>query len=371
MKIVYLLTAHLPQDERIWYHQKPILEEAGHRIFIITSRTSEQQADNIFYYANQKNKFQERSSVFNILSSLNPQLIICDTPLAILYAFYFAKREKGEVSVVYDVTEFYPSRKNLQNKPLLLKPFKKLFLQTLFKKACKKVDGFIFGEKSKSLKPLKISQSDSFVFSPYYPNVNYFKRYPLTQNDNTFSFFYAGNTSTDKGYHHVLKLASHCASICPNIQFQLHIIAYNVPEHSLDNIDNLKINYLPFLNYPDYCREMGKYDLYLDLREINTENTQCLPIKLFDYMAFGRPVIFSHLDAISDGVPEISTFGYIVDPANYQGNANLILHLLENNDLYRKQAKNAVFLADSKYNWDTIKDDFLRFIQQFQRHESD
>lgn len=371
MKVAYLLTAHLPTDERIWYHQKPALEMMGYEVFILSSRFADAENDHLFYFPNLKNKWKMISQTSQLLTKIDPEIIICDTPLAFFYADLFKRRTQRNISLIYDVTEFYPSKKNIKNSPPPFRLLKKKILLNLFRNACRKVDGFIFGEESKSLEPLSISQSKTFVFSSYYPDMNFIRQYPIRENRDSFSLFYAGNTTDDKGFYHIIEVAKLCASLRPEIQFELNIISYTLDSKQISLPDNLKLNDLPYLPFPQFCDEAGKYDLYLDLRIMDDENMKCLPIKLFYYMAFGKPVLFSSLTSIKNAVPEINTVGYLVDPDEYRKSAELILHLIDDPDLYQTFCENARRLADSKYNWESIKSDFICFIQQFQRHEPD
>lgn len=342
----------------------------GYAVSVVASRISDFTSDAVFYFSNSINRKKAANSVSEILSEIAPEIIVCDTPLAVFYATQFVKDKSTKISIIYDITEFYPSWKNLQSTFSPLKPLKKVLLQKLFKNACRRSDGFIFGEKSKSLKPLEISPSKPSVFLPYYPDLRFITRHPLVQKSPFFSFFYAGNATKDKGYEYVVNLVQHCSALRPDLQFELNVISYTPIREYLTPLHNLQVNYLPFLDFPDFCKQTGKYDLYLDLREMTEENRQCLPIKLFYYMAFGRPVLFSDLDAIRAEIPEMENIGYLVQPSDYQRNAELVIQLIDRRDWYEKYCENAAFLANSKYNWDNCKADFIHFIQQFRRHES-
>jgi glycosyltransferase involved in cell wall biosynthesis len=83
---------------------------------------------------------------------------------------------------------------------------------------------------------------------------------------------------------------------------------------------------------------------------------------LFYYAALKRPVIFTDLKAIRREV-DIDEFGYLVKPNDMQQISNLILNYIGNSKLYQTHCSNARKLAESKYNWGAIKDEFTEFLQ--------
>ena len=124
MKVLFLQTAHRVDDDRIRFHQRVSLEERGHRCFF-ASRIAEVK------------EF--------------PDLVICDPPLAVWRAGHAYGRK---TPIVYDITEWYPSKKNLRNVQAVVKPFK--FCALLFASwmAGCIADRFIFGEYYKA-KPFR------------------------------------------------------------------------------------------------------------------------------------------------------------------------------------------------------------------------
>ena len=105
-------------------------------------------------------------------------------------------------------------------------------------------------------------------------------------------------------------------------------------------------------------------DLFFDLRDRDAENQRCLSIKLFYYMAAGRPVIYSDLKAIVKGCPEIEQFGHLVNPFDTETIVDIVNGYIKDEDLYRKHCAVARQLAEHKYNWKAIEADFVRFILQ-------
>ena len=86
-------------------------------------------------------------------------------------------------------------------------------------------------------------------------------------------------------------------------------------------------------------------------------------------MACGRPVIYSNLMAIKQGVPEYSEIGKFISQ-DVENEAvtflkTLITDYIEGGTMYQDMSDKAMSLANEKYNWDNIKQNFVAFITNF------
>ena len=366
MKIAFVLTAHLPDDERVWEQQAAALKSCGHEVFIISSKTESCELQNVVcFYDNGFKKGVLLAKIRDILLEINPQIVICDNPISVLSARKYKKTAKQKTTIIYDITEWYPSKKNLQNINILQKIIKFAVLTLLsFYVGCT-VDKFIFGEYHKAqifriLFPLK-----KHLFLSYFANVEAVKRYPLNDISRQCELFYSGNLNRDKGFDNVLNVAVNCAEKMPNTKFILKIISeQNFDFKQLKNINNLEIKLIKKLPFSDFCAETGKSDLFLDLRKTDFENTRCLPIKIFYYLAAGRPVIYSELKSIKKFFPknELDNFGALVNPKDTAKTVQIIENYIENPDYYRQHCDFAYEIAKTKYNWQNIESSFVKFV---------
>lgn len=372
MKAAFVLTAHIPTDERVFYHQKPALEQRGCEVHIISTKAG-RQTDSGFHCFNDKNLPKKKviERIGQLLLKIEPEIIICDTPISILGANYYRRKSKSKSRIFYDITEFYPSKKNIEGLSLFMRIIKYMVLVLLNFYADLKVDGFIFGEYYKS-KPYRfIFPFKPFVFLPYYPDLNFLKQYPVNKIDKECHLLYCGNLTRDKGYDKVLEVARLVALKHPEVHFILTIINYTKSTFILERFpDNLEIKFFPFKPFPDFCNKIGKFDIYLDLRKINRENNRCLPIKLFYYMSCGRAIIFSNLKAIRHDLPEATQFGFLVNPKDANSIVDIISQYITDGNLYNKHCKRALELSSDKYHWDSIKDGFVDFVLKDEYHKS-
>jgi glycosyltransferase involved in cell wall biosynthesis len=85
------------------------------------------------------------------------------------------------------------------------------------------------------------------------------------------------------------------------------------------------------------------------------------PIKLFDYMSVGLPIVANRVDGWSELI-EHENVGILTrdDPKDF---AQGILGLLQDEDLRAKCANNALEAVREKYNWDTSTEPLARFYE--------
>ena len=94
-----------------------------------------------------------------------------------------------------------------------------------------------------------------------------------------------------------------------------------------------------------------------------SNNTSCLPNKLFDYMLVGLPVIASNFPLYRE-VVEGSHCGLIVDPSKPQEIARAMEYLIEHPDEARRMGENGRRAVLEKYNWETESKELLRIYDE-------
>ena len=365
-KVAFILNTHRPDDERVWFQQAKSLEEAGNEVFVLSGCAVASYLPNVFCFDGSEIPVKTRiKKMASVLKTWQPDVLICDSPVAILGAKQYKKDTCKKVRIIYDITEWYPSKKNLRKGSFLRKMLKACVLPifSIYTASC--LDGFIFGEYYKA-RPFRLFFPwKKHIYLSYYADIDCIKQYPLNDISKECRLFYSGNMSKDKGFENVINTAILCAARFPAATFILHVISgaedYIFPEKLPASLKIVKTGFLPFI---EFCKEIGKADIFLDLRQIDIENTRCLPIKLFYYMATGRPVIYSGLKAIKKEVPEINEIGYLVNPNNAEAVVARISSYLNDARLYSDHSKKARLLAEQKYNWNKIKPEFVKFISE-------
>ena len=377
MNISFLTTGHFPYDDRVFYHTAKNLVSNKDRVEIISSKIDlNTDTEAIHINSFEGDKLSKKDKVFEFVKKLQvfkPDVIVCSEPLAIYAANKYKKLKSKTVKIVYDVTEWYPSKKNLKNLNLFYKCFQfiKLLLFNIYTSFM--VDAFIFGEHYKSIPYRLLFPLKKYEFISYYPDLKYLSIVQPDLQTNKLKLSYSGTLSEEKGFGCFLNVLKEISRLNKDLSVKVKVIGnyeskkeeerYKASVLSLSK--NVSIAFYDSQNFKDYIKLINDTDVFLDLRSTGIENQHCLPIKLFYYAALKRPVLFSNLKSIRKEV-EINRFGSLVKPNNTKDVAIKLLNYISNQDLYYKHCENAHELSINKYNWDKIKPGFIKFFSDLE-----
>lgn len=365
MKVVFALASRYPYDERVFFQQAQSLRAKGCETFFVSSIIEKCDLDNTRCFDSMgMSKKSMVSKMSELLMEVDADVIICDNPMSVFAAKKCCDSSR-KPRIYYDVTEWYPSKKNLRNISLPVKFVKLIALPLLSVYAACIVDGFIFGEYYKKRPFRLLFPWKKYVDLSYYSSVEAIKVYPSRDISKECRLFYSGWLTKEKGFFRVVDVARQCSIENPEIKFTLNVIAAGNGNNSMDLgivPDNLEINITSALPFPKFCDAIGNSDIYFDLRNVDFENTRCLPIKLFYYMACGRPVIYSDLKSIKKEVKDFDSFGNLVDPDDSETIVSLIMRYVSDAECYRQKCVMARQLSEQKYNWKNIEKQFVDFI---------
>ena len=357
-KAVFILLSHEPDDCLFQHHLADTLRKNGIHCDIYSACDNHLEAQFVDTYSFDGNALslrQRAGHLSRLLAGKHYDIAFCDTPLSVSLARKFATH------TLYYITEWYPSKKNLANASWLILPFKFLALCCASIWAGILSDAFIFGEHYKALPFRYMFPWKKYIFLPYYPDTRYIPHTPVNDDRDTIRLCYAGPATQDKGFPNVIKVTQQVAqrNLCKKIQLtlitdKLSVSSYELPE-------NLRIVHKPYVPFHEFCQELSQHDIFLDLRRDDFENTRCLPVKLFYYMASGRPVIYTDLKAIHKTIPEIIGDS-LVNPRDTDHIADMICRYINDPDYYHSVCTRNRNLIETSYNWRELSPSFLRFI---------
>jgi glycosyltransferase involved in cell wall biosynthesis len=371
-KILFLTTAHRYDDDRIFYHQAKALRDQGNDIKIC-SLSSEFQGVidriEIESYSVLEKSTEEKTRVFKrVLNSFQPNSVICSEPLAVIAAKKLKKKKK--ISIIYDITEWYPSMRMVENYsfPLNIIHAVKFFLIQLYAGFIS--THYIFGEDTKRFPLAYFFPFKKSIVSPYYPDDIYIHQNIKKLEPNKITLCYTGQFSEEKGIGNFFGAIDNLKKKRPELEVSILLIGGSRKEKDEKyfselvkkyQFENIKIG--KSTSFETFTEAYADADICFDLRTKNYENHHCLPIKIFYYAASGKPVIYTDLKATRQHV-DVSKFGFLVDPENPDAIADNILQYIENPELYSDHAQNARKEYEEKYNWNVIKDQFVNFIEK-------
>jgi glycosyltransferase involved in cell wall biosynthesis len=376
VNIAFLTSGHSPYDDRIYYHLGMTLSENGHKVMIISSKTEIiEGTEKISVNSFDGDKLSKKDKIIAFrerLEKFSPDIAICQEPLPVIAAKHYRRKNHRALSVIYDITEWYPSARFLKEYVPALRwfGFLKLLLVSLYVSYL--ADAFIFGEWHKSIPYRLLFPFTPYKFITYYPDLKYISYKTHSFSDKKLRLSYSGEISIEKGFGNFMKVVNGLSDRNSNLEIEIKMVAWYESENNREQCEplirshnkNVNFSFPGRQNFKEFPGQINDTDIFIDLRKINFENKFSLPIKLFYYAALGRPVIISDLNAVRRDV-EIKEFGSPVNPENTEVIIKIISNYLKNPALYNDHCINARRLAEEKYNWAKIASEFLRFIESF------
>lgn len=371
-KVLFLTTAHHSDDDRIFFHQAKALAEQGFEVKISSlSSDIQQNIDGIQVesYPILEKSIQEKIEAFKkICHSFQPDCIICSEPIAVFAAKKHQKEKK--VSIIYDITEWYPAMSMLEaySYPAKILHAIKFFLVQLY--AGFLSTHFIFGESTKKFPLAYFFPFKKSMILPYYPDKKYVVSNIKKLTPDEITLCYTGALSEDKGIGNFFKAVDSLRKKAPETIIKLLIVGAARKESDENYFKNLLSEYnfehieiRKPTSFERFTETFADADLCFDLRELNFENNHSLPIKLFYYIGAGKPVIYSNLKGICEHM-DVSGFGQLVDPQNAEIISDLIVNYIRNPEHYYNHAVNARKEFEEKYNWKVIRNSFIDFVKK-------
>lgn len=141
-----------------------------------------------------------------------------------------------------------------------------------------------------------------------------------------------------------------CRFITPN--------AEAIAEHPARQASWLTVEYLSFDELPTVVHSAT---LFVSPLLINSYNDLAVPVKLFDYMSFGRPIVSTACHDTAALLNELEA-GIVVDDT-IDGLAQGIIHLLENPDLAARLGQNGYRAIQTSHSWSHRAARLLKLIE--------
>lgn len=375
-KVIIVSSGHPPLDERIFWKFGLTLQKNGYGVNIVSSyeelKTVKENVNISSFNGDNISKKEKINRFYLHIKDYCPDIIICCEPLPILAANKF-RNEKKECKIISDITEWYPHQSHFENHSGLIRIIKYLYHFIFNIYATNLADHLFIGEELKAKLYKIIAPFKKRTIIGYYPPKRIFKYYPVKLKDNEINLCFCGLFTTDRGFDRILELTKLLSNRLLETKINLILVgkfANNKDRkkiHSLNENKNARVILREWTSYDLYNSQLADADICLDLRSKTKVLNRSLPIKVFDYMASGKPVIYSNVDAFYQ-LPEVADFGHLVDPDDYTTTTKIIVDYLNNPAKLIGHSKNARKLFEEKYNWELMEERLLSVICMLQRH---
>ena len=212
-----------------------------------------------------------------------------------------------------------------------------------------------------------IGHDKAEVLYNFSDNYNLFTEIPL--DDKTIDFIYSGGITKLRGAFKILEATKLIVKERPNVKVVF------VGRYSPENLKNEMQNFIDrnnlknnvelhsFVNYSEISEYYNNSKIGL-VTLLNSPTFQIsMPIKIFEYMAFGLPIIGSDFGHIKEYI-EKENCGITVNPESVKDISNAMIQLLTDKKMYKLCSENGRFATLKKYKWEF---EFERLIGFYKR----
>jgi glycosyltransferase involved in cell wall biosynthesis len=377
VKVTFLSTIHNYFDDRIFYKEALSLKKAGYIVSIITSYGNFNGVINGIRVIGFKKRirFLRLTKLFFMALKENSDIYSAHSFDALIIA-YLVKLFRTKVRIVHVVREFYLEEALIDQKVNFLKRIVLLMLKAIDKKLNKAADFIIGVEEPKIAKYVNYGISfQKLSVIENYVRLDLFHFKNKKFDPNNFVLGYVGGLSYDRGIKDLVMATFQFAKkykIKPKL---LLIGRFSSKKEEKDfltyckeikNIVDVEIKgWIPHDKVPE---EIGKMDICFILFSNSKRYEKVLsgkagPIKLYEYMASGKPVIATDFKALKY-IIEKERCGLIVDrKSGVDGIVKAIEFYFKKPENIYIHGKNGRLAVEREYNWFVSEKKLLRIYR--------
>lgn len=355
-RVVILTSVHPAFDVRIFHKECKTLVSAGYQVTLIAKHDKPETIDGIRIIPLQKPKnrlvrmlwlpwvilFLAGRQKADVYHFHDPELI----PVGLLLRLF----TKGKV--IYDVHE--DVSKQILSKQYIPKKLRRIFafVYNLFEKKSSNAFNYIICATDIISNKFKTYNKNSFTvrnyisksYTEYFTGKNY-------HSQNEFNIVFAGAIYEERAILEAIKALNLLKDL--NVFFVLCGPADQDYYKQLISEDKSgRIIYKGVLSYENALQETFNADIGYICDYPLERHMEGLPVKLFEYMAIGIPVVASDFPAWNNIVLGAKC-GLTVNPLDPQEIARAMRYLFENEDVRKEMGENGRRAIIAKYNWES------------------
>jgi len=360
-KICHLTSVHPPFDTRIFHKECKTLVEAGYEVVLIAKHQRDEVVDGIRIRAlpEPKNRIERMTETVwklykkalaenaDIYHFHDPELI----PVGLLL------KHKGK-KVIYDVHEDVP--RQILSKYWIPGPCRK-FVAWAVEKTENLAARFLSAivAATSAIAARFVSKNKNTFIVQNFPMLDEFKNNVKHANENRENFsgrtravVYVGGIAANRGIFEMVKAVELVA-------FKRDVRLFLGGKFETERLEN-EVKAMPGWEHVEFLGWVGRREVAevfsksqagLVLLHPEPRYMVAYPVKLFEYMSAGLPVVASNFPLWKE-IVEGNGCGLTVDPLNPGQIAQAIEYLLEHPDEAKRMGENGQRAVLEKYNWE-------------------
>jgi glycosyltransferase involved in cell wall biosynthesis len=178
------------------------------------------------------------------------------------------------------------------------------------------------------------------------------------------TLIYIGLLSEPRGLFEMAKSFSLASERQPELKFKMGG-KFSPPSLEKQVLDKYRIQYLGWIVYENLPSVLFDAQIGIIIPQPNPRYTTNYPVKLFEYMAAGLPVIASKFGESAFFVKECNG-GLLVDPQNTEEVASAIKWLIDNPVEAEAMGKRGQEMIFKTYNWEVESNGLLELYKSFE-----
>lgn len=365
MKICHLTSVHPYNDIRISIKECASLFNDGYEVHLIAPNTQDKEFKGIkvhgmhnFYKGRTKRARKFTRDVYKKALEIDAEIYHFHDPELIPIGLKLKKQGK---KVIYDVHEDVP--RQIMSKYWIPKPFRKIS-STIFEKyenrSCKRFDTIVTATPHIEKRFKKIT--DNVVNINNYPILEELFNPDYKKIHKKKNVTYIGGITEGRGSVSMVNAISRTVAT-------LTLAGKFSTEHERTKLEKLNgwqnVNYLGFVDREQIKNVLTKSSAGLVVLEPKVNFIDSLPIKMFEYMSAGIPVIASNFPLWKE-IIENNQCGICVDPLDAKEIEAAIQRVIDNPKEASRMGRNGREAIEKYFNWEQESTKLLEVYKQIQ-----
>jgi glycosyltransferase involved in cell wall biosynthesis len=355
-KVCLMTSVHQPFDGRIFHRAAKSLAQAGYDVVLIARHDKEEVVDGVRVVPlpPPKNRLHRMTKVlwrvYRLAVQEDADVYHFHDPELMIVGLLLKRRGK---KVIWDVHEHYPN--SILDKYYIAKPLRRVVSKSfdLFERAVVRFFDYVIyttpfvGQRYQTMK----------VRSGPIENYPILKLSEAFQHEPQKRIIYLGGMARIRGLVEAVEAFALVAKKHPD--WELYLVGSSQPASFEQELRDLakrlgvegSVKFVAWVPYEEKERLSSQAALGVIPYLPYSNNTSCLPNKLFDYMLVGLPVVASNFPLYQE-VVEVQRCGLTVDPTRPEEIARAMEYLIEHPQEAQQMGANGRRAVLERYNWE-------------------